>query len=60
MPTLHGRAREEIQTTCPVQWLVNLMEEKPGIERLVGHPPEIRAAEPQKRRHDRRDADLLL
>jgi transposase len=26
----------------------------------VGHPAEIRAAEPRKQKHDRRDADLLL
>jgi len=31
-----------------------------GIECLVGHPAEIRAAEPRKQKHDRRDADLLL
>ena len=42
-----------------MQWFVNLMEEL-GIECLVGHPAEIRAAEPRKQKHDRRDADLLL
>jgi transposase len=36
---------------------VNLIEEL-GIECLVGHPAEIRAAEPQKQ--DRRDADFIL
>ena len=30
------------------------------IECLVGHPATIRAAEPRKQKHDRRDADLLL
>jgi transposase len=38
---------------------VNLMEEL-GIECLVGHPAEIRAAEPRKQKHDRRDAELIL
>jgi hypothetical protein len=42
-----------------MQWFLNLMEEL-GIECLVGHPAEIRAAEPRKQKHDRRDADLLL
>src|ERR1700726_3897931 len=30
------------------------------IECLVGHPAQIRAAEPRKQKHDRRDADLIL
>jgi transposase len=38
---------------------VNLMEEL-GIECLMGHPAEIRAAESRKQKHDRRDADLIL
>jgi transposase len=42
-----------------MQWFVNLMEEL-GIECLVGHPAQIRAAEPRKQKHDRRDADLIL
>jgi hypothetical protein len=42
-----------------MQWFVNLMEGL-GIEYLVGHPAEIRAAEPQKQKHDQRDADLVL
>ena len=40
-------------------WFVNLMEEL-RIECLVGHPAKIRAAEPRKQKHDRRDADLIL
>src|SRR5437899_11112050 len=40
-------------------WFVNLMEEL-GIECQVGHPANIRAAEPRKQKHDRRDADLIL
>jgi len=42
-----------------MQWFVNLMEER-GIECLIGHPEEIRAAEAAKQKDDRRDADLLL
>jgi len=45
-----------------IHWIdafLNLMEEL-GIECLVGHPAEIRAAEPRKQKHSRRDADLLL
>ena len=51
--------RVGIEATGSMQWFVNLMEEL-GIERLVGHPAEIRAVEPRKQKHDRRDADLLL
>jgi hypothetical protein len=51
--------RVGIEATGSMQWLVNLMEEL-GIECLVGHPVEIRAAEPRKQKHDRRDADLIL
>jgi transposase len=42
-----------------MQWFVNLMEEL-EIECLVGHAAQIRAAEPRKKKHDRRDADLIL
>src|SRR5262249_25947578 len=48
-----------IEATGSMQWFVKLMEEL-GVECLVGHPAEIRAAEPRKQKHDRRDADLLL
>src|SRR6204780_4182916 len=51
--------RVGIEATGSMQWFLNLMEEL-GIECLVGHPAEIRAAEPRKQMHDRRDADLLL
>ena len=56
---LPGPVRVGIEATGSMQWFVNLMEEL-GIECLVGHPAEIRAAEPRKQKHDRRDADLLL
>ncbi len=48
-----------IEATGSMMWFVNLMEEL-GIECRIGHPAEIRAAEPRKQKHDRRDADLLL
>jgi hypothetical protein len=51
--------RVGIEATGSMQCFVNLMEEL-GIECLVRHPAEIRAAEPRKQKHDRRDADLIL
>jgi len=43
----------------PMQWFLNLLEEL-GIECQVGDPTKIRAAEPRKQKHDRRDAELIL
>src|SRR6266436_6112252 len=51
--------RVGIEATGSMQWFLNLMEEL-GIECLVGHPAQIRAAEARKQKHDRRDADLIL
>jgi transposase len=48
-----------IEATGSMQWFLNLMDEL-GITCQVGHPATIRAAEPRKQKHDRRDADLLL
>jgi transposase len=48
-----------IEATGSMQWFLNLMDEL-GIACQVGHPATIRAAEPRKQKHDRRDADLLL
>jgi transposase len=48
-----------IEATGSMPWFLNLMEEL-GIECRVGHPATIRAAEPRKKKHDRRDADLIL
>src|ERR1700758_5527277 len=48
-----------IEATGSMHWFLNLMEEL-GIECRVGHPATIRAAEPRKQKHDRRDADLIL
>src|SRR2546427_9471930 len=51
--------RVGIEATGSMLWFLNLMEEL-GIDSQVGHPAKIRAAEPRKQKHDRRDADLLL
>jgi transposase len=57
--SLSHPVRVGIEATGSMQWFLNLMEEL-GIECLVGHPAQIRAAEPRKQKHDRRDADLIL
>src|ERR1700677_1439279 len=57
--SLPPTVRVGIEATGSMQWFVNLMEEL-GIECLVGHPATIRAAEPRKQKHDRRDAELIL
>jgi hypothetical protein len=51
--------RVGIEATGSMQWFVNLLEEL-GMECQVGHPATIRAAEPRKQKHDRRDAELIL
>src|SRR5579862_1834214 len=48
-----------IEATGSMQWFLELMEEL-GIECQVGDPARIRAAEPRKQKHDRRDAELIL
>jgi len=48
-----------IEATGSMHWFLNLMDEL-GIECQVGHPATIRAAEPRKQKHDRRDAELIL
>ena len=47
-----------IEASGSMHWFLELMEEL-GIDYQVGHPTEIRAAEPRKQKHDRRDAALL-
>jgi transposase len=42
-----------------MQWFLKLLEEL-GIECRVGDATKIRAAEPRKQKHDRRDAELIL
>ena len=48
-----------IEATGSMHWFLDLMDEL-GIECRVGHPAQIRAAEPRKQKHDRRDADSIL
>jgi transposase len=57
--TLPHPVRVGIEATGSMYWFLELLEEL-GIEHQVGHPTEIRAAEPRKQKHDRRDAALLL
>ena len=56
---LPGQVLVGIEATGSMQWFLKLMEEL-KIECRVGHPAKIRAAEPRKQKHDRRDANLLL
>jgi rubredoxin len=48
-----------IEATGSMRWFLNLLEEL-GIECQVGYAAKIRAAEPRKQKHDRRDAELIL
>jgi transposase len=57
--SLEKPVRVGIEATGSMHWFLELMEEL-GIECQVGHPARIRAAEPRKQKHDRRDALLLL
>ena len=57
--TLPGPVRVGIEATGSMKWFLQLMEEL-GIDCQVGHPATIRAAEPRRQKHDRRDAELLL
>lgn len=56
---LTGPVQVGLEATGSMLWFLELMEEL-GIDRLVGHPLEIRKAETRKQKHDRRDAALLL
>ena len=56
---LPGPVRVGIEATGSMQWFLELMEEV-GVECVVGHPAKIRACEPRKQKHDRRDALLLM
>jgi len=57
--SLPGQVRVGIEATGSMHWFLKLMEEL-GIDCQVGHPAKIRAAEPRKQKHDRRDAALQL
>ena len=48
-----------IEAIGPMQWFLDLLQEL-GIECQVGESTKIRAAEPRKQKHDRRDAELIL
>lgn len=56
---LAGPVQVGIEATGSMHWFLELMDEL-GINRLVGHPSQIRKAETRKQKHDRRDAALLL
>jgi transposase len=56
---LPSPVRVGIEATGSMKWFLKLMEEL-GIDCQVGHPATIRAAEPRRQKHDRRDAELLL
>ena len=47
-----------IEATGSMGWFLMLMEDL-SIPCHVGHPATIRAAEPRRQKHDRRDAVLL-
>ena len=48
-----------IEAIGPMQWFLDLLSEL-GMECQVGDATKIRAAEPRKQKHDRRDAELIL
>lgn len=48
-----------VEATGSMHWFLQLLEEL-AIDYRVGHPAKIRAAEPRKQKHDRRDARLIL
>jgi len=48
-----------VEAIGPMQWFLDLLAEL-GIECQVGDATKIRAAEPRKQKHDRRDAELIL
>jgi transposase len=48
-----------IEATGSMFWFLKLMQEL-KIECRVGHPADVRVAEPRKQKHDRRDARLLM
>ena len=48
-----------IEAIGPMRWFLDLLQQL-GIECQVGDAAKIRAAEPRKQKHDRRDAELIL
>ena len=57
--TLPGQVLLGIEATRSMHWFLKLLEDL-EIDCQVGHPSKVRAAEPRKQQHDRRDAALLL
>ena len=51
--------RVGLEATGSMYWFLNLLEEL-GVDYQVGDAAKIRAAEPRKQKHDRRDAELIL
>jgi len=56
---LPGPVRVGLEATGSMYWFLNLLEEL-GVDYQVGDAAKIRAAEPRKQKHDRRDAELIL
>ena len=56
---LPGQVLVGIEATGSMHWFLKLMEDL-EIDCQVGHPSKVRAAEPRKQKHDRRDARLEL
>jgi len=56
---LEGPVVVGLEATGSMQWFSEFLDEL-GIQYRVGHPAKIRAAEPRKQKHDRRDARLIL
>src|SRR3974390_2556776 len=56
---LPGPVLVGIEAIGPMQWFWDLLAQL-GIECRVGDAAKIRAAEPRKQKHDRRDAELIL
>src|SRR5262244_4651589 len=57
--SLKGPVVVGIEATGSMQWFLELLDEL-GVQYRVGHPAKIRATEPRKQKHDRRDARLIL
>src|SRR6202162_943561 len=57
--TLPGQVLAGIEATGSMRWFLKSMEDL-EIDCQVGHPSKVRAAEPRKQKHDRRDAALVL
>jgi transposase len=59
IPHSPAKFRVGIEATGSMHWFLKLMEDL-EIDCQVGHPSKVRAADPRKQKHDRRDVALLL